>query len=229
MEEVRMIPTTWATFPHISDVEPVGERDQVLLEEIRAVLERHGALERFGVTLIHRHFGLEEGEIILESTDSDRRRQTVEVVSEAETLASGNVIATQWVFDTSRGGMVCNVARAGAALPAAPDPQRRYGAPVANWVLRRRCQSRETLRPLGELLRRLPPAFERKPAWVVRRGGSGPSPMMPVFGQDRVLDGVQLPEPLRAGLRLDEAQRARLSLCASEHFRTPESANRTRE
>jgi hypothetical protein len=109
MEEVRLVPTAWARFPHISDVEPVGEQDKVVLEEIRAVLERHGALERFGINLIHRHFGLEDGEIILESTDTDRRRQIVEVVSEAETLASGNVIATQWVFDRSRNGVVCKL------------------------------------------------------------------------------------------------------------------------
>jgi hypothetical protein len=109
MEQVRLVPTMWAQFPHIAEVEPLGERDNAVLEEIRAVLERHGALDRFGINLIHRHFGLEEGEVALELTDLENRRQTVEVRPEAEVLGGANVIATQWVFGDRGEGMVCKL------------------------------------------------------------------------------------------------------------------------
>jgi hypothetical protein len=109
MEEVRLIPTAWSRLQHIADVSPICDKDEQVLAEIRTVLERHHALERFGVTLIHRHFELHEGEIIVESTHMEQRRQTVEVRSEAEVMAAGNVIATQWVFDGSRNGMACRV------------------------------------------------------------------------------------------------------------------------
>lgn len=109
MEEVRLTPTVWSRFPHIGNVSPISERDEHILAEIQSVLERHQALNRFGVTLIHRHYELNEGEIVLESTDIERRQQIVEVRSEAEVLAEGNVISTQWVFDASRNGMACKL------------------------------------------------------------------------------------------------------------------------
>lgn len=107
MEVVRLVPTMWAEFPHIADVEPLGERDQTVLEEIRAVLEKHDALNRFGINLIHRHFGLAEGEVALEFTDQENRRQVVEVRPEAEVVGAANVIATQWVFGTKGEGVEC--------------------------------------------------------------------------------------------------------------------------
>ena len=109
MEQVRLVPTMWAQFPHIADVEPLGEKDDEVLAEIRAVLERHNALDRFGINLIHRHFGLKEGEVALELTDLESRRQTVEIRLEAEVLGTANVIATQWVFGDRGQDMVCKL------------------------------------------------------------------------------------------------------------------------
>jgi hypothetical protein len=108
MDQLRLIPTVWARFPHIADVAPLGDQDREVLAEIRAVLEKHGALERFGVNLIHRHFELLEGEVLLEATEMDSRRQIVEVRPEAE-VVGGDVIATQWVFGTRGEGMACKL------------------------------------------------------------------------------------------------------------------------
>lgn len=98
--------TAWAALPHISEVRPLGAADQACLDEVRAVLEKHGALERFGINLIHRHFELSDDEVVLESTESTARRQIVEVRPRAD-LQGGNVIATQWVFGTRGNAMQC--------------------------------------------------------------------------------------------------------------------------
>jgi len=63
--------------PDISEVEPVGEHDRVCLEELRDVLSRHGKLDRFWVALLHKHFDLEAGEVLMEYVDSESRAQTV--------------------------------------------------------------------------------------------------------------------------------------------------------
>jgi hypothetical protein len=109
MEMIRLVPTMWAEFPHIAEVEPLGDQDRAVLEEIRAVLAKHDALNRFGINLIHRHFGLQEGEVALEMTDTDSRRQVVEVRPESEVVGAANVIATQWVFGTKGEGMECKL------------------------------------------------------------------------------------------------------------------------
>jgi hypothetical protein len=110
MEQICLVATQFAEFPHIADVAPVGPSDEAVLQEIRAVLAKHNALDRFGINLIHRHFDLQEGEVALESTDLESRRQTVEVVPESVVFAPGsNVIATQWVFGTKGEGMACKL------------------------------------------------------------------------------------------------------------------------
>jgi hypothetical protein len=59
--------------PDIDDVEPYGPADDTCFEELRAVLERHGALNRFGITLLHQHFEISEEEVLVESIDKANR------------------------------------------------------------------------------------------------------------------------------------------------------------
>jgi hypothetical protein len=104
--ETAISVTAWAELPHISDVEPLGPADMACLDEVRSVLEKHGALDRFGINLIHRHFELEDDEIVLESTECTTRRQVVEVRPRA-VIQHGNVIATQWIFGAKGNAMSC--------------------------------------------------------------------------------------------------------------------------
>jgi len=90
--------THWAALPDVSDVQPLSAGDRAMFDEIREVLQRHQALQRFGLNLLHRHFNLEDGECILETTDTTQRRQLIEVRKLSE-LAGQRVIETQWVFD----------------------------------------------------------------------------------------------------------------------------------
>jgi hypothetical protein len=69
-----MQPMDWASLSDIDDVEPVGVDDTACLQELYAVLKRHGKHERFGVTLLHKHFPVNDDEVMLEHIDSANRR-----------------------------------------------------------------------------------------------------------------------------------------------------------
>jgi hypothetical protein len=70
----------WADLDHIADVRPIDERDAPCLEEVRLVLQKHNALDRFGMALLHSHFDLAEDEMMLETTDAERREHMVRPV-----------------------------------------------------------------------------------------------------------------------------------------------------
>ena len=53
---VHVAAMQWAVLDHIADVRPIDDSDAACLNEIREVLEKHNALQRFGVSLLHRHF-----------------------------------------------------------------------------------------------------------------------------------------------------------------------------
>jgi hypothetical protein len=72
-------PMQWAALPDLQDAPPIDDADLACLHELRDVLARHGKLERFAVHLVHRHFDLGEGEVLIERPDPDGRTQHVTV------------------------------------------------------------------------------------------------------------------------------------------------------
>lgn len=90
-----MSQTTLPELPDITEVTPVGTQDQACIAEVRAVLERHGALQRFGLTLLHQHFEMNENEILVESVDTQSRVLTIR-----PTKVNGtDGIETSWRLD----------------------------------------------------------------------------------------------------------------------------------
>jgi hypothetical protein len=73
------------------------EKDKPLFEELRAVLAKHNALNRFGVTLLHTHFEFHPGERMREVCDVDTRTLTSAPTSEA-LPSKASVIETNWRF-----------------------------------------------------------------------------------------------------------------------------------
>lgn len=84
----------------ISAVEPFSEDDVPCLNEIRAVLERHGRSSRFGIALLHKHFDVHEDELLVEHCDVERRILTTQPRKLSQ-LNDGNVIKTVLAFDPS--------------------------------------------------------------------------------------------------------------------------------
>ena len=64
-----MRPMEWAPLEDIDDIEPLGEHDASCLRDVYAVLKQHGKHDRFGVTLLHKHFPMNDDEVLLERTD----------------------------------------------------------------------------------------------------------------------------------------------------------------
>ncbi|WP_157815946.1 hypothetical protein [Spirosoma pollinicola] len=80
----------------IHDVEPLNDSDYNCLAEVRDVLKKHGRQERFGVTLLHKHFDLASDEVLVEYTDVASRVQTIKPEKKGSALL--NTIETNWIL-----------------------------------------------------------------------------------------------------------------------------------
>lgn len=99
-QAIKLDVMQWGKLDYIDDVKPIDDADAPCLEEIRQVLEKHGALTRFGVSLLHSHFDLAEDEMMLETTDQDKREHRVRPVKRAWLEAEGFAVQTTIVsFD----------------------------------------------------------------------------------------------------------------------------------
>jgi hypothetical protein len=83
--------------PAIDSLEPLTPADEAGLAAVRAVLEQHGLLDRFGMTRLHKHFDLAAGEALIEMTDPAARIQTIRVMTGTE-LEGAEVVETAWRF-----------------------------------------------------------------------------------------------------------------------------------
>ncbi len=97
---------------HISNVEPRSDKDDTLFAELAQVLKKHNALDRFGVTLLHRHFDISPGEVLLETTDIPSRIQTIQPVQDSE-IAQQPYIETSWRLGDGWVAMNCKCIKMG--------------------------------------------------------------------------------------------------------------------
>lgn len=89
----------WANLPDLDDVPRITEADYMILRDIRAVLERHEALDQFGINLLHKHFDLGPDEILVEYTDEQNRTLTSRVEMRVDVMRQNDSIETNWTFD----------------------------------------------------------------------------------------------------------------------------------
>ncbi len=95
----------WNHLPEIHDVTPIGDQDRACLEAIRDVLAQHGCLDRFGLSLLHKHFEMAADEILVEEVDEKTRTLVTRPVS--VTVLSANLdssTATQWHWKRNKDG-----------------------------------------------------------------------------------------------------------------------------
>ena len=88
-----------ASLPELLDIDyvrPFDETDQVVFDEVREILERHGALQRFGLTLLHKHFDVADDEVLVETIDATNRTLTLRP---NELVNVGNAVETSWRLD----------------------------------------------------------------------------------------------------------------------------------
>jgi hypothetical protein len=97
VEKIVIQPMKWSELAHVDDVEPLSEKDHDLMSEIQGVLEKHNALDRFGLCLLHNHFDMKDGEYLFESTNEMQRTQTISV--RKDQLSDKNILQTTWKFN----------------------------------------------------------------------------------------------------------------------------------
>jgi hypothetical protein len=85
----------WSEIPDINQITEFSPEDEQCFREIRDVLKKYNALDRFGLTLIHSHFDLAEDEVMLETTDVEARAQFVRPVKKAA-LENEHYSITNW-------------------------------------------------------------------------------------------------------------------------------------
>lgn len=93
MNSISIAPTQWANFLDIDQVNPLNSQDSDCLSEIYQVLNRYGCADRFGITLLHKHFNIESDEVLVEETDKENRVLTIRPVKADQ--VSG-YIETNW-------------------------------------------------------------------------------------------------------------------------------------
>lgn len=93
----RFVMHSHNALPDISQVQPRTAADAPLFAELASVLDKYDARGRFGIMLLHKHFDLDNGEVLLEETDVQGRVQTITPVSES--ARPNEYIETAWQFD----------------------------------------------------------------------------------------------------------------------------------
>lgn len=95
-----------AQLPDISKVIPMGPADQPMVNDVIAVLKKHNALDRFGLTLLHQHFPVGADEVLVESTDVQSRAQLIETAKKGDVLGLPHTV-TSWRLDTGQPLAIC--------------------------------------------------------------------------------------------------------------------------
>jgi hypothetical protein len=93
----------------INDVEPfTPEKDQPLFDDLKAVLTKHNAMSRFGISLLHRHFDVVGGEMLVEFCDTEKRTLTIKPLPDDQ-LPGDTYIETSWRFDITGANQACTL------------------------------------------------------------------------------------------------------------------------
>ena len=99
--------SNWNHLSDIHAVEALNDDDRACLAGIREVLERHGRLDRFGVSLLHKHFEMEPDEILVEQVDEVGRKLMIKPVNTGVVQAEmSSAYETQWHWQRSASGEV---------------------------------------------------------------------------------------------------------------------------
>jgi hypothetical protein len=106
MDRLTIRPLQWKRLQDLREVAPLDADDLACLAELREVLARHGRLRRFAVHLIHKHFELNEREVLVEYTDVERREHRLRVEPRDGPIAR-HAIPTTWALDGDRPAVVC--------------------------------------------------------------------------------------------------------------------------
>jgi hypothetical protein len=118
---MQTLAVQWNHLPDIHDTRPLDGNDRACLSEIRDVLSKYGCLDRFGVSLLHKHFEVADDEILVESVyQKERKLVTQPMKLAALQTEMSSAIETQWQMTDGNASLVC-VGRCFSGVPGAPN------------------------------------------------------------------------------------------------------------
>ncbi len=117
MHSLNIQAMQWQPVADISAVQSLQTDDLACFRELRDVLQRYGALERFGISLIHRHFDIADDEEMMEYTDAQERILTVKPVKKSDIDWEATTI-TNWKL--TEGDEVARIGCGSRAIRAPP-------------------------------------------------------------------------------------------------------------
>jgi hypothetical protein len=91
-----------ASFRDLREVEPLNEGDSACLKEVGEILKKHGKLDRFGISLLHKHFNLAPNEVLVEYNNPGARVLIIKPERQEETE---HTTETMWVFRDAQDGL----------------------------------------------------------------------------------------------------------------------------
>jgi hypothetical protein len=91
----------WNDLSRIIDVATIDSREEACLQELQTVIEKHGMEMKLGVALLHKHFDINEDQMLVE-TNSRRRGELVTRPVSTKDVDPNQLVTTIWRFD---GGM----------------------------------------------------------------------------------------------------------------------------
>jgi hypothetical protein len=84
----------WSELPDVHKVPVFSDSDAQCLREVRDVLKKYNQLDRLGVALLHKHFELADDEVLLETTDEQKRTQLIRPIKTKELGLRHDVMGT---------------------------------------------------------------------------------------------------------------------------------------
>lgn len=91
----------YSNLQDINEVKPFDpQADAALMHDIYRVLQKHNAVDRFGVNLLHDHFEVEDGEWMVETHDEQSRTLTIKPYRNEKLQEPNSILQeTNWRFD----------------------------------------------------------------------------------------------------------------------------------
>ncbi|WP_175810630.1 hypothetical protein [Burkholderia cepacia] len=86
-------------FRPIDQIAPLDAEDMACFTEIRDILKKYGKLERFGITLLHKHFDINQDEVLIETVNSATRSMKLQpqIIDPSDV----GMLDTQWYLGSS--------------------------------------------------------------------------------------------------------------------------------
>lgn len=94
---MNTVSKNWNDLPDLIDVHELSENDDQCLKQLQAVIEKYNLTSKFGVALLHKHFDIENDEVLLETNDPKLRTLTTRPIRIKEG-DSQNYATTIWRF-----------------------------------------------------------------------------------------------------------------------------------